>query len=106
MSCVSAELSEATASSDSVARLGSSADAITAPAVTEDVGAYMTTAAMLEREHAKGPGIGRQRHPQCNWTGFPARVMFARPVQFTEDGRASEARHDRFREVLCVRSVR
>ena len=35
MSYVSAELSKATASADSVARLGSSADAITAPAVTE-----------------------------------------------------------------------
>ena len=31
-------------------------------------------------------------HPQCNWVSeFPARVMFARPVQFTEDGRASES---------------
>ena len=35
MSYVSADLSKATASADSVARLGSSADAITAPAVAE-----------------------------------------------------------------------
>jgi hypothetical protein len=33
-------------------------------------------------------------------------VMFARPVQFTEDGGTSEACHDRFREISCVRSVR
>jgi hypothetical protein len=32
----------------------------------------------------------------CNWTGFPTRVMFAPPVQFAEDGRALEARDDRF----------
>src|SRR5678816_2421706 len=42
-------------------------------------------------------------HPDCNWTGCPARVMLARPVQFPEDGRASEVRHDRYREGLMRR---